>query len=152
VALPAQQATSCALVLNELLQNVVEHAYPAHADGLVRVVLHDEGDHLRLEVIDDGQGLAPSFDAERDGSLGLQIVRTLVHEDLKGTFSLANVPPHGTRATVRFPKRGWRYAPASAADGTAAEAIHPLTGQRWQLVGARSGPPLGAEVARNLLS
>ncbi|MBI2321505.1 MAG: sensor histidine kinase [Chloroflexi bacterium] len=151
VTLPAQQATSCALVLNELLQNAVEHAYPARAEGLVRVALHEEGDRLRMEVIDDGQGLPPGFDVERDGSLGLQIVRTLVHDDLKGTFSMAPTAPRGVLATVVFPKHGARYQRGSAADGMAAEAIHPLTGQRWQLVGARSGPPLGAEVARNLL-
>lgn len=151
VALPAQQATSCALVLNELLQNAVEHAYPGHAEGLVRVVLHDEGDDLRLEVLDDGRGLPAGFDVERDGSLGLQIVRTLVNDDLKGTFSLVTLRPQGVRAVVTFPKHAWRLDRAASADGMAAEAIHPLTGQRWQLVGARPGPPLGAEVARNLL-
>ena len=39
---------------------------------------------------------------ENQAELGLQIVRSLVHEDLKGEFELAN--GQGVRAIVSFPK------------------------------------------------
>ena len=88
ITLPPQQATSCALIINELLQNAVEHGFESKAEGTIRVVLREDNDLLVIEVIDNGQGLSPNFDVDRDGSLGLQIVQTLVREDLKGDFTL----------------------------------------------------------------
>jgi two-component sensor histidine kinase len=102
--LPAQQATSCALIVNELLQNAVRHAFAGRSNGRVIVRLHDEGDDLKIDIVDDGRGVESGFDYRREGSLGLQIVRTLVRDDLRGHFEIVNEPSGGARATVRFPK------------------------------------------------
>ncbi len=101
--LPPQQATSCALVVNELLQNSVEHGFETKNEGFIQVTLQNETDQLIIEVVDNGQGLPPNFDQERDGSLGLQIIQTLVREDLKGRFSLIN--RDGVSARVAFPRQ-----------------------------------------------
>ncbi len=101
-SLPPQQATSCALVINELLQNAVEHGFEVKNEGSIQVTLRAETDHMVIEVADNGQGLPPGFDIERDGSLGLQIVQTLVREDLKGRFALQNT--NGVHARVSFPR------------------------------------------------
>ncbi len=100
--LPAQQATSCALIINELVQNAVEHAFEDRGEGKIVVRLAERGDSLCIEIQDNGQGLPPGFDAMTQGGLGLQIVRTLVREDLKGEFELLN--GDGVRALVSFPK------------------------------------------------
>ncbi len=102
-SLPPQQATSCALVVNELLQNAVEHGFETKNEGFIQVALRSERDQLVIDVVDNGQGLPPEFDMERDGSLGLQIVQTLVREDLKGRFTLANT--NGVHARVAFPRQ-----------------------------------------------
>lgn len=99
--LPAQQATSCALIINELLQNAVEHGYRRRRDGTVSVHLEETTDSMTVEIRDDGDGLPEDFDLESEG-LGLRIVRTLVREDLKGQFSLEN--GRGVRALVSFPR------------------------------------------------
>ncbi|HEX2988696.1 MAG TPA: ATP-binding protein, partial [Chloroflexota bacterium] len=96
-----QQATSCALVINELLQNAVEHGFEVKNEGTIRVQLQKDDDECRIEVIDTGQGLPPGFDMEKDGSLGLQIVQTLVREDLNGRFEM--VDDGGVHALVAFP-------------------------------------------------
>ncbi len=101
--LPPQQATSCALVINELLQNAVEHGFETKNEGTIQVTLQDQNDQLVIQVEDTGQGLPPDFDIERDGSLGLQIVQTLVREDLKGRFALVNTG--GVHARVSFPRQ-----------------------------------------------
>ncbi len=98
--LPAQQATSCALIINELVQNAVEHAFAPGESGTIVVRLAERGDSLCVEIQDDGRGLPEGFELS-EGGLGLQIVRTLVHEDLKGDFQLLN--GHGTTAVVSFP-------------------------------------------------
>jgi two-component system, sensor histidine kinase PdtaS len=100
-SLPAQQATSCALIINELLQNAVEHGYRDRGDGTIRVRLESNADSMLVEVQDDGAGLPEGFDLARSG-LGLRIIQTLVSEDLKGHFTLEN--GQGTRARVSFPR------------------------------------------------
>ncbi len=103
--LAAQQATACALVISELLQNAVEHGYQREeGGGTVTIHLQDEGDSVAIEVIDDGGGLPLDFDLSQDVSLGLRIVRTLVQDDLKGQFELKDING-GTAAIVAFPKR-----------------------------------------------
>jgi two-component sensor histidine kinase len=91
--LPASVATPLAVVLNELLQNAVDHAYPAELDltetpGRVRVAIERDGRLLRLRVSDDGVGLPPRFELDRTTGLGLSIVRTLVAGDLSGDISI----------------------------------------------------------------
>ncbi|MGH9231074.1 MAG: sensor histidine kinase [Acidimicrobiales bacterium] len=92
--LPAAVATALAVVLNELLQNAVDHAYPPELDlsgtpGQVRVAIGRDGRMLRLRVADDGVGLPPGFQLDQSMGLGLSIVRTLVTGDLAGEISIA---------------------------------------------------------------
>ena len=101
--LPARQATACALVINELLQNAVEHGYEGREGGTISVELEDEGDHVRIVIADDGEGLPPDFDLGKTANLGLQIVQTLVQDDLQGAFEIEG--HDGVRAVVRFPKK-----------------------------------------------
>jgi two-component sensor histidine kinase len=103
--LPAQQATSSALIINELVQNAVEHAFVGRPGGSIVVRLIEQGDSLCIEIQDDGRGLPPEFDALRQGGLGLQIVRSLVREDLKGEFELLRTTNgDGVHAVVSFPR------------------------------------------------
>ncbi len=91
--LPAEVATPASVVLNELLQNAIDHAFPEALDlqaapGAVTVSLSNDGQHLRARVIDDGVGLSPDFDLDQAKGLGLSIVRTLVTTELMGTITL----------------------------------------------------------------
>jgi two-component sensor histidine kinase len=105
-SLPAQRATACALVINELVQNAVEHGFTARRGGQIIVNLNEDEGMAVIEVNDDGEGLPPDFDLDTSPSLGLRIVQTLVREDLKGTFEITarENGSVGTRAVVRFPK------------------------------------------------
>lgn len=98
--LPVAVATPMAVVLTELLQNAVDHAFPVGSGGgRVRVNLHSDRDAASIEVIDDGVGLPPDFDLDSATGLGLSIVRALVVSDLGGT--LRAVPPaDGSRGSV----------------------------------------------------
>jgi two-component sensor histidine kinase len=94
--LPATVATPLSVVLNELLQNVVDHAYPAGEEphrGRVLLELDNDGTELAVRVIDDGAGLPDGFSLEASTGLGLSIVRTLVTTELYGTIEL--VPGDG---------------------------------------------------------
>jgi two-component sensor histidine kinase len=100
--LPGRQATACALIINELLQNAMEHGYEWRRTGRIDVVLEDQGDHVGIRIRDDGRGLPTDFNTQTGSSLGLEIVRRLVEDDLGGAFSLRN--EGGVSATVVFPK------------------------------------------------
>jgi len=103
IYLPARQATSCALVINELLQNALEHGYDARVtSGTISLTFADYGDAVGLVVHDDGRALPPDFSLDRVDSLGLRIVQMLVTQDLKGHVDLQS--DRGVSAIVRFPK------------------------------------------------
>ena len=95
--LPTRAATSLALVVNELIQNALEHAFPGRTDGRVQVTLARAPGALLVTVADDGQGFAPGY---RPG-LGMEIVETLVRTDLQGelTYSQSDA---GTEVTIRL--------------------------------------------------
>ena len=89
--LPAQVATPLAVVLNELLQNAYDHAYPEGKDidsGEVVLTLERGNGMLVVEVVDDGAGLPDGFDLDASTGLGLSIVRTLVTSELGGTIEV----------------------------------------------------------------
>ena len=62
--LPAEIATPLVMVLNELLQNAVEHAFGPGDDGEVVVTAHRFRRQLHVTVADDGQGLPEGFDLD----------------------------------------------------------------------------------------
>ncbi len=101
--LPAQQATTCAIIVNELIQNAVEHAFGEADQGTITVQLAERDDIVQISISDDGRGLPEGFAFDSSESLGLQIVRTLVQEDLKGEIQLRN--GEGTKAIIRFPRQ-----------------------------------------------
>jgi len=100
--LPAQRATSCALVINELLQNAVEHGFVGRDVGEVAIRFDDAGDEMVIEITDNGVGLPESFDPATTRQLGLRIIHTLVKEDLRGKLELIN--GDGLTARMILPK------------------------------------------------
>ncbi|MHB8220827.1 MAG: ATP-binding protein, partial [Acidimicrobiales bacterium] len=118
----ADVATPLAVILAEVLQNAVEHAFDSASQaihdeaprrwnddvraGHVWVILEDRDTELALSVRDDGRGLPAKFDIEETHSLGLSIVRDLVMTQLGGTITLETVPEStggGTLVTVVVP-------------------------------------------------
>ena len=110
--LPATVATPLAVVLNELLQNAIDHAFPAELDlqaapGTVVVRLDNDGERLRASVEDDGVGVPRDFELADATGLGLSIVRTLVQSELVGQIQLSrgsgDYPRPGTRVDLEVP-------------------------------------------------
>jgi two-component sensor histidine kinase len=104
VNLPSNQATSIALVLNELLQNSLEHGFEHRNKGTLSVSFRDLTTYYQLKIVDDGCGLPPGFALQKTTSLGLKIIQTVVESDLRGKFTLEDGPVNGTVALVRIPK------------------------------------------------
>ena len=103
--LPGAVATPIAVVLNELMQNALDHAFDYEAfppeEGNVRIVFAREGTDLIIDVVDDGRGLPDDFDIDVSKALGLSIVEALVTGELGGSIELCN--DNGTRVHIRVP-------------------------------------------------
>ena len=113
--LPARIATPLAVVLNELLQNTVDHAYPpsrADQGGHVVVTLSNDGGRLVLRVVDDGAGLPDGFSIDQSKGLGLSIVRSLVTTQIEGSIVMRGRQgeggdgPQGTEIEITVPLIG----------------------------------------------
>jgi two-component sensor histidine kinase len=100
--LPGEVATPLAVVLNELMQNAVDHAFPQGAsDALVKVTLARTDGHVEIEVRDNGAGLPDQFTLEGSRGLGLSIVQALVTSELQGSIEMLD--EGGTSVRVRVP-------------------------------------------------
>ncbi|PID82112.1 MAG: histidine kinase, partial [Clostridiales bacterium] len=77
-------ATTLSLLLNELLQNSFKHAFSGRESGKIIIVVKKETQiYGRITVKDDGIG----FKIDRNTSnLGMNIVKTLIKDKLKGSF------------------------------------------------------------------
>jgi len=100
LVLPSREATSLALVTSELVQNAVKHAFPGRDHGRIDVRLRLGPGESEVVVEDDGVGAGRPTTGTK--GVGLELVETLVREDLKGRFD-STASPAGTRVTIRFP-------------------------------------------------
>lgn len=100
--LDADRATALIMVITELAQNAIEHAF-AQTPGCVTIRSERSARFLDVVVYDDGRGLPAGFDLEKSDRLGLQIVRTLVSAELDGSISMHESPGGGTEVALRVP-------------------------------------------------
>ncbi len=105
--LSAELATPLVMVLTELLHNAVEHGYDDHDRGHVVIATERAPGTLTVRISDDGRGLPQGFSLEASDSLGLQIVRTLVESEMRGSIRLARrrgkANAAGTEAVLTVP-------------------------------------------------
>ena len=94
-------AVACGLIINELVSNSLKYAFPDGRQGVIRIELTADANHMaRLIVADNGVGHAGHPDLAHAKTLGLRLVRTLA-EQLGGTIELrAN---NGAEAQLTFP-------------------------------------------------
>ena len=101
--LPSSQATYVSLILNELIQNAMEHGFGGHRGSELNVFVTQDEDNVLLEVVNDGDPLPEDFDIKQHQNLGLKIVESLVHDNLLGEFGIVTEDGK-TRSWVKFPK------------------------------------------------
>jgi len=97
--LPSRAATNIALVVNELVQNTIDHAFTGQDQGQVRISLSRAPQELVISVRDDGLGLPQ----DHTSGMGLEIAEVLIAEQLRGELSFQQRQP-GTEVTIRIPR------------------------------------------------
>jgi len=99
--LDSRIATPLALVITELIHNALEHGL-AESGSHLTIGLSRNPDLATITIADDGVGLPKGFTLNQSSNLGLQIVRTLTENELRGEIFLQNAE-RGTEAVLRFP-------------------------------------------------
>ena len=93
-------ATPLSLIITELVANAIEHGL-ANSGSKVDVIFSRTGSSCVVKIEDDGAGLPDGFSIKDSSNLGLQIVRTLTENELKGILELTS-SDKGTTAQLRF--------------------------------------------------
>ena len=99
IPLGVDAATSCGLIVNELVSNSLKHAFPARRKGQVEVTLRSAGTDVVLEVADNGVGFPANLEFRSPSTLGLKLV-AIFTEQVGGTIDLTR--EGGTRFSLRF--------------------------------------------------
>ncbi len=98
-------AVPCGLILNELINNSIKHAFSERPPGTIRACLRRRSDgKLVLRVSDDGVGLPVGFDPERDGRMGMRIIMSLARSQLEGEVRVCG--DGGVSFELVFPEGG----------------------------------------------
>ncbi len=104
---PISIAVPTGLIINELLTNVLKHAFVGRAEGVVEISLvASKRGEVSLTVSDDGVGLPDGFDINAPKLFGLRLVRILAEDQLQGTLSVIRVHGGGTAFTIKFGVEG----------------------------------------------
>jgi two-component sensor histidine kinase len=102
--LDSDRATALIMVITELVQNAIEHAFDGPGvQGNVTIRAERSARWLDVVVHDDGRGLPPGFSLESADRLGLQIVRTLVSTEIDGSLTMQDAAEGGTEVVLRVP-------------------------------------------------
>jgi two-component sensor histidine kinase len=115
VFLSMKHAMPCGLVINELVSNVLKHAFKGRSEGRVEISLaQSEDGNVAVGIRDDGVGLgehagraagvagmgASAAAADGNGHLGMKLATLIVRDQLKGSIVVAGSP--GTSVEIAF--------------------------------------------------
>jgi len=86
------------LILNELVSNSIQHAFPKGKKGEININLIKEDDTLLLTISDNGVGLSNRIDFQNATSLGLRLVNILTKQ-LGGRIEIDRT--NGTKFSIQ---------------------------------------------------
>ncbi len=84
------QASTLALVINELATNTIKHGQRGKQASSISVRIEENDDQIVFEFRDNGPGYPEPILAEKHYNVGLDLVTNLVLRDLRGEVTLCN--------------------------------------------------------------
>lgn len=104
VQISVNQGIPSSLIVNEVITNILKHAFTGRTKGNVVISLTVTGQHIHIQISDDGIGLPANFDPKSEKTLGLKLIDILT-EQLKGESRFES-GKKGTTFYLSFEKRG----------------------------------------------
>jgi PAS domain S-box-containing protein len=90
------------LILNELITNSLNHAFPDNRKGIINITLskEDSGNNI-LQYSDNGVGVVDGFNFRNNKTLGLKLVHSIGEQQMCGKVDIEN--NNGISYTLEFP-------------------------------------------------
>ncbi len=100
VYLNIRYAIPCGLIIQELVSNSLNHAFPEGREGEILIRMHQKKNGItQLIIKDNGIGLPSGMDLFNTKAVGLRLVKDFVGQ-IDGTIH--SNPSHGIQYTVLF--------------------------------------------------
>ncbi|MGA1874780.1 MAG: histidine kinase dimerization/phosphoacceptor domain -containing protein [bacterium] len=82
-------AVPCGLVINEILSNSLQHAFPGDRKGEITMSLHTtDTNEIEIRIADNGIGVPQDFDFRKTNSLGFELIISLIEKQLNGEVKI----------------------------------------------------------------
>lgn len=95
----SDKSTAIGLIVNELLQNCLKHAFKGKENGSIEIQINKGNLYSTVSIIDNGIGF--DINSVESKSLGLSIVKGLVKDKLNGNLSIHS-DCNGTKVLFEF--------------------------------------------------
>jgi len=107
ILIEIETAIPCGLILNEVVSNSLKHAFPNGRSGKISILVQKGNEEIiHLTISDNGVGFAKGVDHEKKGTLGLELISTLLTGQLKGEMNVCR--ENGAEYRFSFtPKTMW---------------------------------------------
>lgn len=99
IFLDIEKVIPLGLILTELINNILKHAFPLHKGRIEITLIRDANNHLQLRVYDNGIGLPENY-RDKEATLGIELVDALTQQ-IEGELVVSNT--NGTSFTITFP-------------------------------------------------
>ncbi|MFW6173048.1 MAG: ATP-binding cassette domain-containing protein [Elusimicrobiota bacterium] len=100
--IPYDKATNISLVINELVNNCIKHAFIKVKDATINLSCKILDRFIQITIEDNGIGLSDDTGSKENGKLGLSLVRAIVENQFFGEFKILS--KMGTRVEIIIPK------------------------------------------------
>ena len=101
VCVDINKAIPCGLILNELISNVLKHAFPGDGQGELQIIIRKtKSTEIEIVVRDNGLGLPDDVDIHQPKTVGLYLVNGLVKNQLDGQIEVRR--DNGTEFRIIF--------------------------------------------------
>lgn len=95
----SDKATSIAIIVNELIENCLKHAFTEKKEGVIEIIIKRGITYSNIAITDNGKG----FDMKllQHKGLGLNIVKSIVKDKLSGDINIES-NKNGTKSMIYF--------------------------------------------------
>jgi PAS domain S-box-containing protein len=97
--LDAEKLYPLGIILNELITNIMKHAFTGRRDGLIAIAATLDGSRVSIGILDNGNGIPDGIDFPNSTGFGLTLVRELTIQ-LGGTIRMER--GIGTKIVLEF--------------------------------------------------
>ena len=80
VKLTIDQSVHCSLIINEVVSNIVKHAFKGRKNGHITVSLTEKNDIVQLTISDDGYPAEEAFYSQERETLGLELINLMIKQ------------------------------------------------------------------------